>query len=263
MEEKYKIHAFYILGILLTIIAILITIKWGDIPNLAQYISFGLTFASLLLAILAIGYAVYSNSSLSQSISTLNIVSHDISATSESISQAATDLAQKIETIPSKLEIVEGRVAETNILIKQFTDKQETLPPSKEEQKAAGEIADTFLDGTSILGLFALFICAVAYTNKAPFKLSEICESLKLTRYDYAFGFLVAVRAAGLVNITDHKYIWNVVGVNERLLNGLRSELVERIKTAKTEGLKTAIETEIGLIEDFFGITVDRFSAAT
>jgi len=100
MEQKYKIHFCYIFTILIAIIVILITVKWSQVPNLAQLITFALTLSSLILATLAITYAVYSNSSLSESISTLNNVSKDISETSNGISQAASDLAAKIETIP-------------------------------------------------------------------------------------------------------------------------------------------------------------------
>jgi hypothetical protein len=61
MEEKYKIHIGYIFSILLAAIIILVTVKWGEIPRLVELIAFALTLTSLVLALIAIAYAVYSN----------------------------------------------------------------------------------------------------------------------------------------------------------------------------------------------------------
>src|SRR5256885_13949970 len=104
MEEKYKIHAFYILTILIAVIIILLTIRWTGIPNLVEYITFALTLTSLVLAALAIIYAFYSNSSFSQNISTLNNVSRDVSDTAKELSKATNNLSLQIESIPSQLE---------------------------------------------------------------------------------------------------------------------------------------------------------------
>jgi hypothetical protein len=60
MDERYKIHAAYILFILVTIIVLLISVRWGGIPTLADKLSFSLTFASLVVGLLAFAYAVYS-----------------------------------------------------------------------------------------------------------------------------------------------------------------------------------------------------------
>lgn len=116
MEGKYKVHAFYILTILVSIIVILITIEWSGIPNLAEKLSFALTLASLILAVFAIAYAVYSNTTFSQAVSTLNTVSSDVSNTARQVSNAASELEREIKVIPSKLEIMEVKVGETNDL---------------------------------------------------------------------------------------------------------------------------------------------------
>src|ERR1051325_1597259 len=166
MEEKYKIHAIYILGILLAIIVILVTVRWAEIPALAQYISFGLTFASLLLAILAIAYSVYSNSLFSQNISSLNTASHDISNAANDISQATKNLGQKIDVIPSSIERVEGKVIETNVLLRQFSENQTTQPLNDEEIRAASEVADIYMDRLSLGAVLFIYVCSISFTKK-------------------------------------------------------------------------------------------------
>ena len=71
METKYKIHVFYILSILIAIIIILITVRWSEVPKLVDYITFALTVTSLALALLAIIYSMYSNTTLSETVSSI------------------------------------------------------------------------------------------------------------------------------------------------------------------------------------------------
>jgi hypothetical protein len=262
MEEKYKIHACYILGILLAIIVILVTVQWSGIPNLAEKISFALTLASLILAALAIGYAVYSNSSLSQTISTLNNVSTNVSNTAKGIAQAATDLAQKIETIPSKLESMEGKVDQTNILIQQYSEKNALLqqvpektddhPKTEEEKQAVNEIIDLFLSNCSINGLLILHACSISHSKKLSFNLEQLFSGFKFIQVPYAQGFLVAASSAGLLNFTLSKGIWNILSINEKLDKGIRPELDKRGKDEDMHDIKEGMEADIKSIEEYF-----------
>jgi hypothetical protein len=59
-----KLHERYILFIPLSVLVGVVTVKWSDVPKLTEYLGFALTLASLLLAVMAIGYAIYSNHGL-------------------------------------------------------------------------------------------------------------------------------------------------------------------------------------------------------
>jgi hypothetical protein len=244
MDEKYKIHAAYILTILIVIIVVLITVKWRQIPNLAELITFALSLSSLILAILAIGYAFYSNSSFSQNISTLNNASRDVSDTAIEISRAAEELAQKIEFIPSKLERMEGKVEQTNILLRQYSEKQEAQIPDQHEMKAAGEISESFVSKTSMSGLFILYACSVAYSKGIPFNLEDFCKTVGNIIPKYAEGFLVAINSAGLLTYNESKGIYSIIDMNERLRNALRSELDERLTSVDKNWNNTRVDKE-------------------
>jgi predicted PurR-regulated permease PerM len=136
MDAKYKIHAFYIIGILLSIIVVLLTNNSSGIPNLGEKISFALTLASLILAVLAIGYAVYSNATISQTTSILNDASRNISNTATDISKAAQDLVLRVEEIPTRLDSVEGKVVETNVLLRQFSEQPKTSQYHLQKKKS-------------------------------------------------------------------------------------------------------------------------------
>lgn len=219
MEEKFKIHASYILSILLTIIIVLMAVRWVEIPKLVELITFALTLTSLVLALLAIVYAVYSNTSFSQNITTLNNASREISGTAESINHAAEDLAKKIEAIPSRLASMEVKVEQTNVLLKQYSERQNVQPLNKEEEKAASEIADVFLERIALMGLFFLYAYSIAHTKNKPLNMVELSSILEFPSDDYAAGVLTATSAAGLINYKATAGVVNITGVNERILH--------------------------------------------
>ena len=229
MNEKYKIHAVYILFILVSVIIVLVTVRWSQIPNLADLITFALTLSSLILAALAIGYAVYSNSSFSQSIATLNNVSRDVSETAKDISRATEDLSQKIEFIPSKLERMEDKVEQTNIMLRQYSERQEGQIPDQDERRAAGEIVDSFVAKISMSGIYILYSCALAYTKKVPFDLEDLSQTIDHLQRSYAQGFLIATDSAGLLTFNESKGLYNIIDMNERLRESLLQEFNSRL----------------------------------
>ena len=225
MEQKFKIHACYILAILISVIVILVTVKWSQIPNLAQLISFALTLSSLILSAVAITYALYSNSSLFQNIVTLNLASQDVSKTAKDISKAAHELTLKIEAIPLRLESVEGKVDQTNVLLKQYSVGQVQEIPDKKEREAAAEIVDLFISRVSLLGLLTLYACTLAFAKKKPFdfdKMPLVSEGLSS---DYFWGFLIATIATGIVEATSTRGIWNITFLNSKLHPGVIAEI--------------------------------------
>ncbi len=123
--ETFKIHSYYIGGILVAIIVGLLTIQWGSIPDLSDRISFALTLASLLLAILAIVYSIMSSSSWAQTIGTLRGISDDVTVTTAELGEATANLREEIKSIPERLGGLEGKVTETHSFVTDFIQLME------------------------------------------------------------------------------------------------------------------------------------------
>ena len=71
VNRTIKIHFGYVVSILVAIIIVLLTKKWAEIPNLANYLNFALGVASLVLAVVAIVYAFFANNSFNVTVSKL------------------------------------------------------------------------------------------------------------------------------------------------------------------------------------------------
>jgi hypothetical protein len=272
MEEKYKIHAFYVLLILVSIIIILVTVQWSAIPNLSEKLSFALTLASLILAALAIGYAVYSNTTISQSISTLNQVSNDVSETAKDISVAADNLSQVIEAIPTRLDSMEGKVDQTNILLQQYSEKGDTQPLSEGEKSAASGIVDLFIDKIPPAGLLILYAYFLAYSQKKLFKLKELIPILNISDYSYAHGFVMATKSIGLISSEKSGMATKVTYMHEKLGQYLSTQLDQRINNLpneynydkeRFEAAINDLRSDKKQIEQYFEAISDTFQSAT
>jgi hypothetical protein len=148
MDRPSKIHVAYILGILLAVIVILVTVKWHGIGDLVGYFSFALTLASLILAVLATAYAIYSNASLASVLGQLTASSGSLALTSGKLEASTSELSAKVAGIPGSLEGISQEVREINVLLKDLSEKSmapvENTDPSA-TQKTDRPIAERVL----------------------------------------------------------------------------------------------------------------------
>lgn len=257
MNREYKVHAFYILLILFSIIIGLISVKWSEIPGLVGYITFALTVSSLSLAVLAIIYSIYSNSTLSQNVVSLEQASRDVSDTAKAIDQVTTGLALKVEAIPSLIEIVGARVEHTHQLIEEMAEKpSETLVSPTTTVAASTDIFGSAIRSFSVSAILSLYACSVAFDKEMSFKMSDLCEKVKLLNRHYMYGFLVGVSCFGALKYKLHQDILTVIEINDSLNPLIKKRLEEIIelkdKYLNVGNLKESVPKAIKEIENYF-----------
>jgi hypothetical protein len=120
---------------------------------------------------------------------------------------------------------MEVKVEQTNILLKQYSERQEIQPLNIEEQKAVGEITDIFLERIAESGLLILYAYSIAYTKKQPFDLKDFSIHLGFANDDYASGILTATSAAGFISYNISKDILNIIDMNEPFRLGILPSL--------------------------------------
>jgi len=109
-QLHYHYNLFYIVGILFLVIIVLLTVKWGDIPDFVKYVTFGLTVTSLFLALIAIIYTIFSHFSFSRGISILQNASNVVSEATNKLTDVTAGLEEKVESLPTMIEEVGERV---------------------------------------------------------------------------------------------------------------------------------------------------------
>ncbi len=251
MSDKARIHFLYTIGILIAIIVVLTTVKWAGIPNLLGYITFALTVSSLLLAVLAIGYAFISNNSLSQYLGQFSGVAAEISKSAAEVFSTTQILDKKIEAIPLILKDVGERVERTESLLQEISRKEPSgEPPPRSLDLDA--LARRFLETTSISADLFLYALLLSFQRATPFKLSDLISTVRSLDRQYSYGFLVATSAAGLIQYEFKKDILTVTAFNSVLASALPAQLDSDLEKALSQEHRDDLLARRKGIEQYF-----------
>ncbi|MEH6385764.1 MAG: hypothetical protein V7780_14235 [Colwellia sp.] len=247
MESKYKVHSFYILLILVSIIIGLVSVKWSDVPGLVDYFTFALTLSSLILAGLAIVYSIYSNTSISSSLTEITSAASSVRKASTDIGISNRELKKEIEKIPVRFDAVEENIAHTHRVVNELSAKQEiTLSaPSKPATTASiskAELSDNqvlkFLNGSSIRGLEMILMLYYGYKTQTAFSIKEFIEKNDSYRgsHDYLLAYLIASNALGLLS-------YKLDGSSRIVVESMHQAITNNMEKVMTKKLSdTAIE---------------------
>lgn len=229
--KKYRIHAFYILAILGGVIVTLITVRWSDIPRLAELITFALTVTSLVLAVLAIIYAYVSNFSFHETAARLSRAAHDVVTSAQEVRQATSALEHHVESIPTLLTTVGEGVEKTHALLVEYSAKQ-TIPalPTPKAPFTPEDLAKRFLAVASVNGLFALLGAKLAISKHRQLNLETLAAILGSPGSEYQYGFLVATAAAGLMSYTGRPSELIPTELSPYITEQLNGTLLQRIE---------------------------------
>lgn len=202
MEKHIKVHVIYIIGILVTIILGLVTIKWGNIPNLVELFSFALTISSIILAVLAIAYAVYSNTSFGKNIAVLDKASNDIGSSTKYLEEISIDLKDKFNDLPDLLKTLHQKTDSNQSILTELSklsfEKQQVAFVKSDSITEEG--IKNIVNKTSINGRYALYLLKLAKDSKKEFTPSDISRNTSIGM-DYILGYIDSFRSLGLVKI--------------------------------------------------------------
>lgn len=243
MDSKIiKIHFVYIIFILVSIIVVLSTKNFGNNKELVNYISFAGTIASILLAIVSIIYAFYSNNQLSQTLGkldntsqSLNDSSQKVKDISEQLSSEVQKLTNTIDSIPNSIESMKEKVIETNSLIQSSLINTQDISEGDASQQSK-------LLSLPSAGILALYIACLSKENN---KILESKTGIKHvdTLYLYILGCISCLKALEYLSI-DNK----IKATDGFLVTDLDNEInnnLQKIKDMlekKRPGLKQQIE---------------------
>ncbi len=253
MQETYKVHAFYILLILLAVIIGLVTVKWNEIPNLPALITFALTVTSLVLALLAIIYAYVSNFSFQQTTAVLSRAADDVLKSAGEVRRATEQLGTQVQGIPTLLKSVGERVEQTHTLLMEYSTKQASNVPIVEAGSVSSkDLAERFLTNSSVTGLFGLLAMKFSIEKKKTFSLAQFAERTAVGVSDYMYGFLVAGSSAGIVSYSGGADDILGTELNDIVAAKLEGELVRHIQTLSDPEHRTRLFTAIETTRSFF-----------
>jgi len=253
MTPLAKVHATYVLGILLMVIIVLFTVRWGGIPDLVKYVSFALTTTSLLLAVLAIAYSIYANTSLSSTLSHLSASASTLSSSVQDLQGVSARLTNKVDDIPTSVEGVTKRIEDTHALLKRMSERADEpvadpRPPGQTRSPVA-----SFAARSSSWGLMGLYACKLANKKGVGFDPAKVASAVPFLNADYVYGFLVAASVAGMLEAKSSHSIITVRRIEDDLASAIDEAVARRIEKAPSEGARQLLIRAKTDLERYFG----------
>jgi len=273
LSSARGVHELYLSIIAVTVIIILASTKWYAIPKLEELFSFALTVSSLVLAIVAIIYSIYSNASVESAVSSLVSAVGTIPTSAVKLETTAERLAGDIQKLAAVTDGLSTRIevhheelrTELRTVSGRLENERAPTPPSESiEPPAATEIRPdpaVMLSRCSITGMKVLLVAAHTAKTGKPANLTEI---MRPTEVDYAHGFAVALYSTGGILGSPKRDALLATDLGTTY-DEVRARLVERIHEVFKEGAiyATSIREVNELEEKLFGIATSASAKST
>jgi len=254
-----RIHFGYIISFLIIVIIALVTIKWGAIKELTNYITFALTLTSLVLAILAIVYSFFSNSSMTKNISNLEEASNKIFENSELLNTATKGLEEQLGDIPDSLKNIEFKTDSTLRAFEEFSKKdlvsRKLAEPSKEkyDDSSIGKLL-VYKGSISTTGL--LLALKLIFEKNVQFNFDELTTGAEISSKDYSYGFIIACSTLNLIKydsieVGKLKWDWKITYLSEDITNNIEDAVNIIIKDNKGKEHMDFIENGFDKIREY------------
>lgn len=173
MTEHFRkhgaIHALWAISILLLVVAWLLL----QAPNgqlIGQYIGFAASVASLVLALVAIGYAFVSNQGFNQSVGALEVSSRDIRSAAQNIEEVSRLLSEKTEILTGEVSRVPDAVKALSEKIEENIAKSAEVPTKKQLLESSTVPYHELRNGAAA----ALYLIAQSVKHEKPFVLKNV-----------------------------------------------------------------------------------------
>lgn len=189
-----EIHYRYWIGILVALLIGALTVHWADIKDLSQLLSFGLSLASLVLAVVAIFQSIFSSSAMGQ-------VGVSVSSAADQVRQAASNIGQASNALLHQAKRIHPALGE---ITTRFENVEKHLLVAKsassfksEENIGSQERLKLVRVSTRAVGT-ALYIADRAFRQNRSFRIRDFIKSEVLE--NYIEGVLMALDSVGMID---------------------------------------------------------------
>lgn len=249
-----KTHEGYILFILLSILIGVLTVRWSDVPKLTDYLSFALTLASLLLAVMAIGYAIYSNQGLETNLASLVSSITSVKEIASSLSASSLALSTDLHSLSQTTGGIDKRITEIAESARvQDQKKQAVIETDTTAPVSTSFDLEQFAQRTSSNGRHVLFALAIAFLNKREMNMREYFKETGMAG-DYNYGFLVATSSAEIYDGTSEIVKVRVdtfSGADEKFLTLLLNGIVSASEKLDNPRIKQLTLNDLGRMRTY------------
>lgn len=201
-----EIHYRYAIVIISALLVGSLTVKWYDIKNLSELVSFGLALSSLILAVVAIFQAIISGASFNHIIGSIANSVDQVRSAAGQIHQASAQLLQQSAVIPSALGEVSDRIdrlLNTPSAVTASETASDAAAATSVDVSVPGEhesYTGALLRRTTNGGRLVYYLCVMSAEKKVLINLEDMFPRSPM-RVRYFEGFIAALRSTDIIQV--------------------------------------------------------------
>lgn len=226
MMRVKRVHLLYWLGIAIAIIIALASNDLSKKADIYNVLSFALTFASLILAIIAIIQSLVANNSSASVLTAVQAAADQTRAASQQIEASADELRTHVQEIPSRLNDLAGKVDKTHTAIDAFASSRALKELVADEADSSGNPVDeakAYLRRCTIGGALSWHVVVGSLDRDVEVDIDSITPDS--AQNNYIAGFIAANAASGDIEMEKHGSKIKVKSINKPFGSYLSSAL--------------------------------------
>jgi hypothetical protein len=254
-----EMHYRYWIGIVLALFIGALTVKWYDIKDLANLLSFGLALSSLILAVIAIVQALISGSSLSSIIGSIGSSVDQVKSAATQIDKASEQLLAHAAGIPPALGAMSARFEQTQEIMQKLlsSDAQSSLEVDRhkiKEGEGQSKISNTreIWERTTVGGSIAYYICNRGFETKKSFVIPEVLPTMTAFLGPYVNGFVAGIRASGMMDIDSKDNKFTVKGLGNLNFIEYLNLMNKYFDESSTDANAKLVRDSVEIIDKYF-----------
>ncbi|WP_156375738.1 hypothetical protein [Methylobacterium sp. Leaf125] len=262
--QKYgKIHAAWIIGVLAVLIIGLVSTDLGRVEGIKDILSFAVSFASLLLALIAIAQSALSGSGTAEVLGSVTTTAKQIEESSSRLISVTQGIplaiagieasivrpAQEILEAANKIDAYSATISASANDLRSSQEKMLTATSKVPEVKVASdENSSASYGGISNNDAYAYYIAKLSFMKGKEFN----PDDLEMHRGQSSFiqGVLSAFELFGAIKYTRDKRILKVTKLN---FNDQQKFRFEEALTTRTNSIFIQTKEKI---DSYFGLVV-------
>jgi hypothetical protein len=218
--DKWKIHAAYAIGILAFLLVCSLAIEWQSVSDLPEIIAFALSFASLILAVLAIVQSLNSGSALAGILTTIQNAASEIRQSASQVTEKAASVVSATETHTTELSGIRETLANQIPKVAEGAKRRD----DSSQIPSVDEITKDNTNGGDVALYLAARLCQ---NGRSASGLDVLPDDAEFAAY--VTGYIAALITSGLIdgNIRKGAFQINSIGTDiHSLADRIRSEML-------------------------------------
>lgn len=229
-QSKVSTDILYISGYaVMIIVGLVVTVCLNsyDCKSIMDYITFGSTLSSLIMSVVAIIFTITQGKDGREQLGKITQATEDLKKTAEQLvefkaiasvlADSMADLDENVGKILNKSDDIDQKIENMNTRI---SERNISVPEKTGNNDNRDKVVSEFLECGSFTGTLSLLACCYCKeNNNGKMNIDTLASKIGYCDSSYAYAYIVASSALGVVNVNKTDSVIKVDYVDEKVKN--------------------------------------------